>query len=183
MNEARPGPVVLMGSGETSPSGRRVYDWLLRQLPQPVRLAVLETPAGFQPNTALVAQEVADFLAKRLQNFRPAVVVVPARRRGAGLGTDNPEILAPLLHAEGIFLGPGSPTYAVRHLADSLAWHYLLARHRLGTALIMASAATVAVSAHALPVYEIGGRGPALGARAGPLRRLRPGSSLRAALG
>jgi hypothetical protein len=54
-----------------------------------------------------------------------------------------------------LFLGPGSPTYTVRQLAGSLVWHMLLARHRRGAAVIMASAATIAVGALALPVYEI----------------------------
>ena len=31
-----------------------------------------------------------------------------------------------------IFMGPGSPSYAVRQLEDSLTWEYILARHRLG---------------------------------------------------
>ena len=50
-------------------------------------------------------------------------------------------------------MGPGSPTYAVRQLAGSLAWYRLIARHRIGAAL--ASAAVISVSAWALPVYEI----------------------------
>jgi hypothetical protein len=61
----------------------------------------------------------------------------------------------PLLEADLIFLGPGSPTYAVVQLQNSLTWHYLLARHQLGAALVFASAAVVAISAFALPVYEI----------------------------
>ena len=52
-------------------------------------------------------------------------------------------------------MGPGSPTYAVRQLADSLAWHRLIARHRVGATLALASAAVIAISALALPVYEI----------------------------
>jgi hypothetical protein len=60
-----------------------------------------------------------------------------------------------LLRANAIFLGPGSPTYAARQLQGSLAWHALLARHRLGAALIFSSAATIAVGAYSLPVYEI----------------------------
>jgi hypothetical protein len=43
----------------------------------------------------------------------------------------------------------------VRQLQDSLAWNTLLALHRLGVALALASAAVVAISAYALPVYEI----------------------------
>ena len=52
-------------------------------------------------------------------------------------------------------MGPGSPSYAVRQLEDSLTWEYILARHRLGAALAFSSATTVAISSAALPVYEI----------------------------
>jgi cyanophycinase-like exopeptidase len=153
--DARPGPVVLFGSGETSPSGRKVFDRVLRELPHPPRLALLETPAGFELNSDRVIGRVADFIRRRLQNYQPQVGTVPARKRGTDFSPDDPRIVAPLLEADLIFMGPGSPSYAVRQLRDSLAWHYLLARHRLGAALALASAATIAVSAYALPVYEI----------------------------
>lgn len=150
-----PGAVALFGSGEISPNGRRVYEWLFNRMASSIRVAVLETPAGFQPNSALVAEKVADFLREHLQNYRPQVTVVPARQRGTPFSPDDPRILVPLLTAGALFLGPGSPTYAARQLADSLAWRYLLARHRLGATLILASAATIAAGAHVLPVYEI----------------------------
>ena len=47
----QPGLVILLGSGERTPSGRRIFDWLFRRLPPPVRLAILETPAGFEPSS------------------------------------------------------------------------------------------------------------------------------------
>ena len=31
--EIQPGPVILFGSGETSPSGRKVFERILRELP------------------------------------------------------------------------------------------------------------------------------------------------------
>ncbi len=151
----RPGLVALFGSGETSASGRKVYDWLLGHLSPPIQVAVLETPAGFELNSALVAGRVADFFRHRLQNYRPQVTVVPARKRGTPFSPDDPAIVAPLLGANTIFLGPGSPTYAVRQLWDSLAWQIVVAGHRLGAAVILASAALIAASARALPVYEI----------------------------
>ncbi len=151
----QPGLVVLLGSGETSPSGRKVFDFLLRRLPASPRLALLGTPAGFELNSAQVIGRVADFLRRQLQNYQPQVSVIPARRRGSPFSPDDPLLVSPLLEADLIFMGPGSPTYAVRQLQDSLAWHYLLARHRLGASIVFASAAVVAVSAFALPVYEI----------------------------
>jgi cyanophycinase-like exopeptidase len=153
--ETKPGVVVLFGSGETSPSGRKVFDRVLKNLPPSPRLALLETPAGFELNSAQVIGRVADFIRHRLQNYQPQVTLVPARKRGTPESPDEPSIVAPLLEADLIFMGPGSPSYAVRQLSGSLAWHYLLARHRLGAALVMASAAAIAISAHALPVYEI----------------------------
>jgi cyanophycinase-like exopeptidase len=102
-----------------------------------------------------VIGRVADYLQVRLQNYRPQVTVVHARQRGTPYSSDDPAIVEPLLQSDLIFMGPGSPSYAVRQLQDSLAWDYLLARHRLGAALVLASAAVVSVSTFALPVYEI----------------------------
>jgi hypothetical protein len=150
-----PGRIALLGSGETSLAGGRVFESLARVLPTPLQVAVLETPAGFEVNSDRVAGRVADFLALRLQNYRPEVSVVAARQHNTPFSPDDPEITAPLLGADLIFMGPGSPTYAVRQLADSLAWHRLIARHRVGATLAFASAAVISISANALPVYEI----------------------------
>ena len=156
-----PGPIVLFGSGETSPSGQKIFNSIFSRkaagLPPntPLQVAILETPAGFELNSPQVAGKVGDFIAHRLQNYNPQVSLVPARRRGTRFSPDNPEILTPLVDADVIFLGPGSPSYAVRQLQDSLAWQYLVARHRLGAGLALASAATIAIGACALPVYEI----------------------------
>jgi hypothetical protein len=125
---------------------------LFRRLGQPIRVAILETPAGFQPNSAWVAGRLASFIKERLQNFHPRVTVVPARRRE---DADDPELTAPLLEANYFFMGPGSPTYTVRHLADTRAWQVILARQRRGAVLALASAAAIAVGSYALPVYEI----------------------------
>ncbi len=149
------GPIVLLGSGETSLAGGRIFEIIAQRLPRPLRAAVLETPAGFELNSAQVAGRVADFLRLRLQNYQAQVTVVPARKRGTPFSPDDPELLRPLLDADLIFMGPGSPTYAVRQLRGSLAWDLVRARHRLGAALVFASAATIAVGGRVLPVYEI----------------------------
>ena len=162
-----PGPIVLFGSGEASPNARRVHAAALSQLAPPIRACILETPAGFEPNSARVAGRLADFLRQRLSPFDVQVDVVPARKRGTLLSPDEPQVVAPLLEANYLFLGPGSPTYAAKQLEGSLAWHAILARHRLGAPLILASAAAIAVSAHALPVYEIYKVGEDLGWKAG----------------
>jgi hypothetical protein len=118
-------------------------------------VTLLETPAGFELNSAQVIGRVGEFISFRLQNYQPRISYVPARMRGTSFSPDDPELIEPLYQADLIFMGPGSPTYAVRQLRDSLAWHAMLARHRLGAAIALASAAVVAVSAYCLPVYEI----------------------------
>jgi cyanophycinase-like exopeptidase len=150
-----PGLIVLFGSGETSPTGRKIFDRVLQSLPQSPRIALLETPAGFELNSLQVISRVGDFFTHRLQNYLPQVEIISARKRGTQYSPDDPEIVSPLLNADLIFMGPGSPSYAIRQLRDSLAWYYLIARHRLGAVLVLASAATVAISCCALPVYEI----------------------------
>lgn len=156
-DQAQPGPglIILFGSGETSPTGRKIFEEIFRSLPASPRLALLETPAGFELNSSQVIGRVGDFFTYRLQNYSPQVEIIPARKRGLESSPDNPAVVAPLLHSDLIFMGPGSPSYAIRQLRDSLAWYYLLARHSLGAVLALASAATVAVGALALPVYEI----------------------------
>jgi hypothetical protein len=156
--QSLPGPIVLLGSGETAANVQRVYTWLYRHFETPVNIAILETPAGFQPNAEAVAQDVADYIAKRLVNFSPQIELVAGRRRdsaNAAASTDNPDVITPLWYADVLMAGPGSPTYAVRHLRDSLAWDLLRARNRLGAGLMFSSATTLAASTYTLPVYEL----------------------------
>jgi len=153
--KVRLGRIVLFGSGETSASGRAIHDRLMAELPPPVVVAILETPAGFQPNSEHVAGEVGEFMTARLQNYQPEVRIVPARKKGTRFSPDDPVLLKPLLDANYIFLGPGSPTYTARNLEGTLALEYLLERHKAGAVLCFASAATLAVGAKVLPVYEI----------------------------
>ncbi|HUF00273.1 MAG TPA: hypothetical protein VMN99_13530 [Anaerolineales bacterium] len=149
------GQIAFLGSGETSLAGGRIFESLARNLTEPLRIALMETPAGFELNSAQVVGRVGDFMESRLQNYKPVVDLIPARKKDSAFSPDDPEIIKPLLSANMIFMGPGSPTYAIRHLKDTLTWDVIRARHRLGATLVFASAATISVGAHALPVYEI----------------------------
>lgn len=152
---ASPGPVVLIGSGETSPASGAVFEKLAKGYETPLRLAILETPAGFELNSSRVAGRVGEFLATRLQNYHPVVNVIPARKKGGEDSPDNEAILEPLYTADLIFLGPGSPTYTMRQLQGSLAYEIIRARQLAGASLVLASAATIAFGARTMPVYEI----------------------------
>jgi hypothetical protein len=151
----RPGVIALIGSGETTRFGGQVFDRLIRQYPPGGRICVLETPAGFELNSPAVAGRVADYLRTRLKNYLPEIQVIPARARGTTLNPDNPDVLQPLTAADLIFMGPGSPSYAVRQLEGSLAWALIRDRYWQGASLGLASAAAIAFGRYALPIYEI----------------------------
>ena len=149
------GQIAFLGSGETSLAGGRIFESLAKRINEPLRVALLETPAGFELNSSQVVGKVGEFMKTRLQNYKPVVDVVPARKKNSAFSPDDPEIVKPLLYANMIFMGPGSPTFAIRNLQGTLTWDVIRARHRLGATLIFASAATISIGAHALPVYEI----------------------------
>jgi len=149
------GKIAFLGSGETSLAGGRIFESLVRDIQGPLRIALMETPAGFELNSAQVVGRVGEFMTSRLQNYKPVIDIVAARKKDSRFDPNDPQIIKPLLHANMIFMGPGSPTYAIRQLRDTLAWDVIRARHRLGATLIFASAATISVGAHALPVYEV----------------------------
>jgi hypothetical protein len=155
INGFTPAPIVLMGSGETSPSSGAVFEEVAKQYSTPLRIAILETPAGFELNSDRVAGRVGDFLKNRLQNYHPIIDIIPARKKGTEFSPDSEEILEPLYWADMIFMGPGSPTYAARQLMGSLAYEIIQARQRTGATLVLASAATIAFGCQTMPVYEI----------------------------
>ncbi|HOG80629.1 MAG TPA: hypothetical protein PK454_12825, partial [Anaerolineaceae bacterium] len=113
------GQVALIGSGETAANGGRAFEVLASTLPVPLEIAVLETPAGFELNSDRVAGRVVDFMSARLQNYRPHIELIPARRRLPPFSTDDTAILAPLSHSHLIYMGAGSPSYTVRQLSGS----------------------------------------------------------------
>jgi hypothetical protein len=153
MGASGPGAIALFGSGETAAVGREAIRWLDRTGRTPSSIAVLETPAGFEPN----AEAVTARWAKSLRaNARGAdVAQLPLRRRDTALSPDDPGLARPILSADLIVMGAGSPTYAVRQLRSSVAWEYARAAHLLGASFFLASAAAIAAGACALPVYEI----------------------------
>ncbi|MBA3825624.1 MAG: cysteinyl-tRNA synthetase [Ktedonobacterales bacterium] len=148
------GIVALLGSGETSPAGRRVLEKLLRSLPEPRTIAVLDTPAGFQPNRERVAGKVAEFISERLAQWQPQPRVVATRR--ATLGTPVAEAAQRVISsAHCIVAGPGSPTYMIDELRDTPYLAAMARAHQAGAVLYISSAATIALSAFSIPVYEI----------------------------
>ena len=68
---------------------------------------------------------------------------------------DNIEYVEQIQVSDILFLGPGSPTYGIRHLKGSRVLRAIIDQVKNSATLILASAATITFSVHSLPVYEI----------------------------
>lgn len=145
--------LVLFGSGEILPSAVKTHDYVFQRIgKKKINISIVSTPAGFQPNVRIVYQEIADFFKIHLKNYHPQISMIYANTLE---DANNPAIIAPMESADYIFTGPGSPTYAVKNLRDSLLYRKITERVKNGASLSLASAATVAFSKFCLPVYEI----------------------------
>ncbi|GGL21613.1 hypothetical protein Sme01_40460 [Sphaerisporangium melleum] len=135
----RPGVLVLMGSGETSPTMVEVHRSVVRRLGRSPRALLLDTPYAFQENAA-------DISARARRYFADSVGVAVQEASGAGA----------LVDADWVFSGPGSPTYALDHWRGTEVGAALRARvgARAG-ATVLASAAACTAGVVAVPVYEI----------------------------
>ncbi|WP_336205167.1 hypothetical protein [Nonomuraea sp. LPB2021202275-12-8] len=131
-----PGMLVLMGSGETSPTMVEVHRSAARSLRAGARAVLLDTPYAFQENTA-------DISARARRYFAHSV------------GLDV-EVAPGVAGADWVFSGPGSPTYALDRWADSGVSGDLRARVRARSGVtVLASAAACTAGLATVPVYEI----------------------------
>ncbi|MBB5867727.1 hypothetical protein F4553_001106 [Allocatelliglobosispora scoriae] len=142
----RPEVLVLMGSGETTPTMIKTHRAVLDRVGDR-RAVLLDTPYGFQSNADDISARATDYFAASVG--RPIEVV--SWRRDDLPPIQRERALADLRGAGWIFAGPGSPTYALRHWRDSPI-PALLAQTRT---LVFASAAALTLGSHAIPVYEI----------------------------
>lgn len=145
--------LILFGSGEIAPSSVEIYRQTFLQIgKKDLHISLITTPAGFQPNVELVYGEIKDFLLSSLPDFNLTIDILFANTKE---DANDESLSSELDKADVIFLGPGSPTYAVKHLENTMLYKKIIERVKNRSTLILASAATIAFSRHALPVYEI----------------------------
>ncbi len=146
-----PGWLTLIGSGETAPGMVKLHRSLLSCLLQPAKPALIDTPAGFELGLEAIHARFRQFFQTRLN----LELQIASLRRA----DEDPEQLAQALtivsSANYLLAGPGSPTYAVRQWHDSPLYAAIVERWLAGAQLVFASSAAIAISRHALPVYEI----------------------------
>lgn len=143
--------ITIMGSGEIAPTmvpvHRRVFDSLGRT----PTIAVVDSAYGFQENADELSEKAATYFTTsfpgvdvEIASFRTADAPAGVRERA----------LDTIRSADVVFAGPGSPSYALRTWAGTQIPDLLLETALTG-ALTVASAASITVGSHALPVYEI----------------------------
>ncbi len=139
--------LVIMGSGETTPTMIKPHRQFFATLPDTAPAVLLDTPYGFQLNADEISARAVGYFA---QSVGRAVDVVSWRQTPAP-GLDRERPLAALRGAGWIFAGPGSPTYALRQWHDT----ELPALLTQADVLVFASAAALTLGSHTIPVYEI----------------------------
>ena len=143
--------LVIMGSGETSPTMSKVHrDLLARVGPGPA--VMLDTPFGFQENADDISAKAQAYFKESVQHD----LVVASMRAAEEVDPLAYETtLARLREAVYVFAGPGSPSYAVAQWSATQVPAILAQKLRTRGCVTFASAAACTLGPYALPVYEI----------------------------
>lgn len=165
--------LVVMGSGETTPTMVTTHQRVLAAVPADAPRLVLDTPYGFQENADELSARTVTYFARNVGEH----VEVASLRSAEDLTPVVEETLVARLREAGwVFAGPGSPTYLARQWRPTALPETLRQRLQTGDgAVVFASAAAVTLGANIVPVYEI--------YKAGEPPRWEPGLDLLAGVG
>jgi cyanophycinase-like exopeptidase len=147
---------VIIGSGEMTPSMRRVHREVLARMtnrhggPSALRAVAIDTPYGFQENADALTSKTLDYFAR----LGLAMEVASFRRADADQLVREAAIER-IRAADLVFSGPGSPTYALRQWRDTPIPKLLVDKLVFGGAIVVASAAALTLGRVTVPVYEI----------------------------
>ncbi len=146
--------LVIMGSGETSPTMVTIHKALTARLGSGSHRAILlDTPYAFQENAGDISARSQAYFARSV-GLKVAVVSdadrPPAQHPAAAGG------LTAIRSSDWVFAGPGSPSYLLNRWRGGAVADALRDRIAAGTGLtVIASAAAAATGFVAVPVYEI----------------------------
>lgn len=146
------GLLVLMGSGELTGTMVEVHKTLLRRYGRDARAVFIDTPAGFQLNVTQIAERAQHYFRTRVQH---PLEVVSYKTAQDCLGPAGAAAMHELSRSDYIFIGPGSPTYALQQWQGGPIPEIMVERIESGACLVAASAAALTVGRFTLPVYEI----------------------------
>lgn len=144
--------LMLMGSGETSPTMAKAHREIFSRLGKDPKAVLLDTPFGFQTNADEIAQKAVDY-------FRTSVGINLARAsmKNSDLASslDIETFTNQVKNADYVFAGPGSPTYALSQWKHTNIASLLRDKLTLGGVVAFSSAAVLTLGRYTIPVYEI----------------------------
>ena len=144
--------LTIMGSGETAPTMMKHHRELIARFPGTPKAVVLDTPYGFQENSAELATKAVEYFRKSVGH--PIEIAGLTRLHGQDTLTVE-QGLSRVRQADYVFAGPGSPTYALRQWAGTSVPDIVRGKMRTGGAVTFASAAALTLGRYTVPVYEI----------------------------
>ena len=148
---ALPRLLVIMGSGETSPTMVQTHREVFSRVGD-APAVIFDTPHGFQENADDIAARAVDYFA---QSVGHRVDVLNFRHTSSTGSVEHETMLSRLRQACWVFAGPGSPSYALRVWKGSPVPDLLAGKLQHGGAVVFASAAALTLGRFSVPVYEI----------------------------
>jgi cyanophycinase-like exopeptidase len=149
---SRKGTIVLMGSGELTATMVEVHKKMLSKLPDSASAVFLDTPAGFQLNVDEISRKAVTYFRTHVQKQLDVASFKSSENTSA---FEAETAFHMLRNANFVLVGPGSPTYTVRHLQKTPVPDILVKNIQSGGCLVAASAAALTIGRFTLPVYEI----------------------------
>ncbi len=143
--------IVVMGSGETSPTMVTPHQQIWAQSTADQNSTYfLDTPFGFQENVDELTNRISDYFSNSV-----GIATKPIElRRVTESATNVASAVNQLRDAKWVFAGPGSPSYALKVWRETGVFQQLEKVLEQG-ALIFASAAALTLGTKTIPVYEI----------------------------
>ncbi len=146
------GVIALMGSGELTATMVEVHKDLLAGTSGSPRAVFLDTPAGFQLNVDQLSRRAVEYFRAHVQQ---PMSVASFKSNETTTPYEAEQAFHTLRQADYVLIGPGSPSYAVRHWRQTPIPDILTKRVEDGGCLVAASAAALTVGRFTLPVYEV----------------------------
>ena len=146
------GRLTLVGAGELMAAMSGEHRAVLNRLDGPARPVFFDTTAGFETNIEAIVAKAVEYYSHHLQTD---LRVASYRHRDRASATELAAAIAEIRAANLIFAGPGSPSYAIKQWRDSPVWDAVVQQFESGVDVLFASAASITLGSHALPVYEI----------------------------
>ncbi|MEE8602342.1 hypothetical protein [Euzebya tangerina] len=150
------GALVLMGSGETTPTMVTTHKRLLAAVAERTGRAptarLLNTPYGFQENAGEITAKAQQYFSHNVEQDVELIDLADVESLG---GAERERRLDAIRQSTWLFAGPGSPTYALRQWSAAPVRDAMVEVFEAGGTVVLASAAAVTGGSHAIPVYEV----------------------------